>query len=256
MQVGTDKKHATLLLAAAIVGVAGVMNASAQAPVQGRVIQNTSRPSIEARLRRVEQSSRAALSLLKQIDALRREVQELRNANEQLTNRLELAEQRLERVARNGNTQPANPATSTTAGSASGNGTSAANTDGDDTAAQQQYEAAVEQLMAARYPQATKGFQDFLQSNGGSRYAGKAQYFLAESYYQQGKSRAALSAYQMLLSRYPNDPKVPESGLKIADLLDELGQRKDAINELKAVIKSYPDTSFESMAKQRLSELN
>jgi tol-pal system protein YbgF len=237
----------------ATVGAAAIawQPSAAQAPVQGRVIAPSAKQSIDARLRRVEQSSRAALSLLTQIDALRREVQELRNANEQLANRLGKAEQRLERVARNNANRPAAPSATAPAGNAAAQ-PSAGSADPE---AQRQYEAAVDQLMAARYPQAASAFETFLQANSGSRFAGKAQYFLAESYYQQGKSRAALGAYQQLLSRHPNDAKVPESGLKIADLLDELGQRKEAAAALQAVIKNHPGTSFETMARQRLAEL-
>ncbi|MEM7404875.1 MAG: tol-pal system protein YbgF [Pseudomonadota bacterium] len=229
----------------ACVGLLWADLSHAQAPVQGRSAQ-ASGQSIELRLRRVEQSARAALSLLKQIDALRREVQTLRNANERLTNRLEQAENRLETLTRRRPAAaPAAPAADNGAGDESTT----------DTAAQAQYEGAVDQLMAARYPDAIKSFTTFLQAHGDSRFAGKAQYFLAESHYQQGDVKSALAAYQQLLARFPNDSKVPESSLKIADLLDELGRTKEAISTLRAVVTNYPGTTFESLARQRLAEL-
>ncbi|MEM7504878.1 MAG: tol-pal system protein YbgF [Pseudomonadota bacterium] len=233
--------------ALACAGLASAEVVLAQAPVQGRSAQGQGQ-SVELRLRRVEQSARAALSLLKQIDALRREVQTLRNANERLTNRLEQAENRLERLSKR---RPAASAPATTPASNDGAG----DEDAVDTAAQSQYEGAVDQLMAAKYPAAIKSFTTFLQEHGSSRFAGKAQYFLAESHYQQGDVKSALAAYQQLLARFPNDSKVPESSLKIADLLDELGRTNDAITTLRGVVTNYPGTTFESLARQRLAEL-
>ena len=234
------------LVAAALLAQLAVP-AAAQAPVQNRQIQ-TQASNLELRLRRLEQSNRAALGLLRQIDALRREVQNLRNENENLANRLDKAERRLESVAR----QRRQPAPAAPVQAAPAEPEVKVETSSD---AQAAYQAAVDKLMAGEYPSATKHFEAFLLDHGQSAYASRAQYFLAESHYQQGASKSALAAYRQLVEQYPNDPKVPESGLKIADLLEELGQRNEARSTLEGIAKNYPGTSFASMAQQRLEEL-
>lgn len=230
-----------------------VAPAAAQAPVQGRQIQSQS-SALELRLRRLEQSNRAALGLLKQIDALRREVQTLRNDNETLANRVDKAERRLESVARKQRKQQQASTNSAPATAAQPAPEPEVKIESNPDA-QAAYQMAVDKLMAGEYASASKHFEALLVDHGEGAYASRAQYFLAESYYQQGQSKKALAAYRKLVGAYPNDPKVPESGLKIADLLEELGQRKDARITLEGIAKSYPGTSFASMAQQRLEEL-
>lgn len=251
---GAARSAVPSMVLAALLGQV-VTPAMAQAPVQGRQLQSQD-SALELRLRRLEQSNRAALGLLKQISALRREVQTLRNDNETLANRVSKAERRLKIIARK---QRKQQQASTTRAPASAGQQAAApepevkiesNPD-----AQAAYKSAVDKLMAGEYPSASKDFEALLANHGDGAYASRAQYFLAESYYQQGQSKNALAAYRKLVGGYPNDPKVPESGLKIADLLEELGQRKEARTTLEGIAKSYPGTSFASMAQQRLEEL-
>lgn len=227
--------------------------AAAQAPVQNRQIQSQS-SSLELRLRRLEQGNRAALGLLTEISALRREVQTLRNENEKLANRLEKTERRLEGVARKQEQQPS-PVSPAPTGEQIASAPEPEVKIESNPDAQVAYQAAVDKLMAGEYADASKHFEALLSEHGEGAYASRAQYFLAESYYQQGQTNKALGAYRKLVEAYPNDPKVPESGLKIADLLDELGQRKEARSTLEGVARSYPGTSFASMAQQRLEEL-
>ena len=242
------------LVIAALLGHAATPVA-AQAPVQGRQIKSQN-SGLELRLRRLEQSNRAALGLLKQIDALRREVQRLRNDNETLANRLNKTERRLKSVARKQRKQQqvstANPPAVAQQQTAQQKSPVKVETNPQ---AQAAYQTAVDKLMAGEYASASKHFEALLIDHGEGTYASRAQYFLAESYYQQGQSKNALAAYRKLVVSYPNDPKVPESGLKIADLMEELGQRKDARATLEGIAKSYPGTSFASMAQQRLEEL-
>jgi len=237
------------LVIAALLGQAATP-VTAQAPVQGRQIKSQTN-GLELRLRRLEQSNRAALGLLKQIDALRREVQRLRNDNETLANRLDKTERRLKSVARK---QRKQQQMSTASPPAAAQQKSPVKIE-TNPEAQAAYQTAVDKLMAGEYASASKHFEALLIDHGEGTYASRAQYFLAESYYQQGQSKNALAAYRKLVVLYPNDPKVPESGLKIADLLEELGQRKDARATLEGIAKSYPGTSFASMAQQRLEEL-
>lgn len=245
MYAAAGASLAMVLLVASL----GLRTAAAQAPVQGRALQ-TAPSSIELRLRRLEQSNKAALGLLKQIDGLRREVQSLRNENEKLANRLDKAERRLESVARNqAKAAAAKPAV------APDEAPAADVTIEDSADAQQAYQAAVDKLLAGEYASASEHFEAFLKAHGNGSYGSRAQYFLAESYYQQGRGEQALDAYRKLIALYPNDPKVPESGLKSAYVLEELGKRDQARSTLEAIVKSYPGTSFASMAEQRLEEL-
>lgn len=230
--------------------------ASAQAPVSGN------RPpqgggSLEQRVQRIEQvlGTQALLSLLQEVQGLRREVQSLRGENEVLDHKLEQMNQRMRELYVDLDQRLQRGGTGGAEGASSVGGATGTASGGDALQSQQAYQAAVDQLMAGDYGTAVESFEAFLVDHGDSQYAGNATYWLAETYYQQGRSSEALDTYRRLGTEHPDNPKVADASLKSAFILDEQGQRAAAVEALQQVLRDYPGSSVEPLARQRLSDI-
>jgi len=104
-----------------------------------------------------------------------------------------------------------------------------------------QYDNAYGALLQQDYQAAQSGFEAFLQANPRHGLAGNAQYWLGEVYYVRGKYKAAAGAFLKGYQTYTNSPKAPDSLLKLAMSLDQLGARKDACSSLNAISERFPD---------------
>ena len=88
-----------------------------------------------------------------------------------------------------------------------------------------------------------------------SELADNAQYWLAESHYVTKKYADALTAFQVVIDKYPRSRKVPDALLKIGYGNYEL-KRFDASREsLKRVQSEYPETTAARLAGQRLDRM-
>ena len=58
----------------------------------------------------------------------------------------------------------------------------------------------------------------------------------------------------MVVARWPQNPKAPDSLVNIATCQQELGDAKGARTSLEAVLAKYPDSSAAATAKQRLKK--
>ena len=248
------------------------------------VAQSTNAPqrTVEQRLRIIEQqlSSQALIAMMQDVRALRREVSALRGENQVLTNKLEKMtqtvrelsgdmERRFQRIgtarsssqpasgaqlaASNENGAPAPAPRATTATStAPAPAAAQPSAPGD---AQNAYQVAVDKLMAGNYASAVGAFEQFLSQHSASEYAGNARYWLAETYDQQERPNDALNTYASLIEAHPDHHKVPEANLKSAFILDEQGKRAEAVAALQNVLRNYPGSSVEPLARQRLAEI-
>jgi tol-pal system protein YbgF len=229
--------------------------------------------SVEQRLRIIEQqlSSQALIAMMQDVRALRRESAALRGENQVLTNKLEKMaqtvrelssdmERRLQRIATASpaSAQPQQSGTETSTATVSSNtaaGQPAAASSVSSGDAQEDYQGAVDQLMAGKYGSAVRAFEGFLKTHGDTEYSGNAMYWLAETYDQQERSEDALSAYGRLIENYPDHQKVPEASLKSAFILDDQGKRREAVQALQSVLRDYPKSSVEPLARQRLADI-
>ena len=109
--------------------------------------------------------------------------------------------------------------------------------------------------MAGNYASAVGAFEQFLSQHSASEYAGNARYWLAETYDQQERPNDALNTYAALIEAHPDHHKVPEASLKSAFILDEQGKRAEAVAALQNVLRNYPGSSVEPLARQRLAEI-
>jgi tol-pal system protein YbgF len=120
---------------------------------------------------------------------------------------------------------------------------------------QRMYELAWGDYVGAQYNLAISGFENYIRSFPRSEQAGDAQYFIGESYYQQGMFREAAAAFDRGISDYPNSKRVPDMYFKRGMALSALGQADRARESWEYVVKTFPNSDAGRLARQRLDQL-
>jgi tol-pal system protein YbgF len=120
---------------------------------------------------------------------------------------------------------------------------------------QSAYDAALAIFKAGEYKNAGAAFVDFLRRFPASGYAPSAQYWLGNTYYAQRDYRNAISAQQVVVKNYPDNPKAADALLNIASCYTELKEKSSARRTLEALVAKYGDSSAAQTAKDRLASL-
>ena len=105
------------------------------------------------------------------------------------------------------------------------------------------YQRAFAEYASGRYRQSSKGFEQFLRAFPDSRYAGNAQYWLAESLYAQQEFGRAITAFEVVTKRYAQGGKAPEALYKLAIIHHRLRQQEKVQEYLDRLQSLYPESS-------------
>ncbi len=103
------------------------------------------------------------------------------------------------------------------------------------------YDEAYGHLLRRDYSAAEQAFQKFLKVHTNDNLAGNARYWLGEAYYQQGNFKKAADSFLKGYSKHRQGPKAPDSLLKLALSLNELGQTKAACSTFSELRKNFPE---------------
>ena len=114
------------------------------------------------------------------------------------------------------------------------------------------YGAAFDVLKAGRYDESARLFQDFLRQFPQGGLVPNALYWLGESYYATQNYAMALDQFRFLLERFPANDKAPGALLKLGLAQYGLGQRADAESTLAEVGRRYPGSDAARTASDRL----
>lgn len=87
------------------------------------------------------------------------------------------------------------------------------------------YETGYGYLLQSDYGAAEAAFDEFLRRYPGDRQAADAQYWYGETLYVQRRYKPAAQAFLKVADKYPASVKVPNSILKLAMTLEQLGQK-------------------------------
>lgn len=87
------------------------------------------------------------------------------------------------------------------------------------------YETAYGYLLQQDYGAAEASFDEFLRRYPGDRLAADAQYWLGEALYVQRRYKPAGQAFLAVIEKHKSSAKVPNSLLKLALSLEQLGQK-------------------------------
>jgi tol-pal system protein YbgF len=117
------------------------------------------------------------------------------------------------------------------------------------------YSNGLRDITSGKYDLARSEFQDYLKYYGDTDLASNAQFYLGEIAYSQRQYAESVSEYDKVITNYPKSFKLAPARLKKGMALLELGQKTQAIKELREVVKRYPGTEEERRARAKLKEL-
>ena len=194
-----------------------------------------------------EQTRRSLLDLNNQIEALKTEIARLRGANEQLARDLaevqrkqkdlqQGAEERLRKlepqpVALDGKEFVAEP---------------------DERRA---YDDAMALMRKGDFAAAASAFAAFQKRWPKSGYAEAVQFWLGNAQYGKREYREAIATFRALVAATPENPRVPEALLAIANCQVELKDLAGARRTLDGLVKTYPKSEAAQAARERLATM-
>jgi tol-pal system protein YbgF len=106
--------------------------------------------------------------------------------------------------------------------------------------AQRLYQQGYAALLQKDYEGAELAFKQLVASFPGDPLASNAQYWLGESYYVRGQYKNAADAFLVGYKKYRSGDKAPDTLLKLAMALAELGQKTAACSTLDELKSKYP----------------
>jgi tol-pal system protein YbgF len=117
------------------------------------------------------------------------------------------------------------------------------------------YSNGLKDIRSGKYDLARSEFQDYLKFYGETDLASNAQFYLGEIAYSQKNYDQAIGEYDKVLTNYPKSFKLAPARLKKGMALVELGQKTSGVRELREVVKRYPGTEEDRLARAKLKEL-
>lgn len=128
---------------------------------------------------------------------------------------------------------------------------------------QEAYQKGITKFEEGNYGDAAEIFETVTRVGRGSEYAQEAQYYLAESYFNQERYILAEAEYNRFITFYPRDSKRQEVDYKKAlsiyhqsprYRLDQSATRR-AIEEFQLFNSRYPDSRFVTESADKINEL-
>jgi tol-pal system protein YbgF len=117
------------------------------------------------------------------------------------------------------------------------------------------YDAAMELFKSGDYKAAASALQDFVRRYPDSAYAANAQYWLGNAYYAQRDYKNAIAAQEAVVSNYGTSAKAPDAMLNIASNYIELKDNKKAKKCCSSWCRSTRTPRPAQTAKDRLAAL-
>ena len=118
------------------------------------------------------------------------------------------------------------------------------------------YDAAYQLFKDKKYRESRERFEAFIREYPKSDLTDNAQFWVAESSYNEKDFESAILSYETLLKKYPSSDKAGSGMLKQAYAFTEIGDAKTGKIILNKLIEKYPGTKDAEAAKKKLSELD
>ncbi len=196
---------------------------------------------------RIGEQLRPIMGVGQKVDNMQQEVQGLRDSIADLSSRLDRLDAKLTDV---GNKMtliaqpPAPPA-------AAPNGP---NTPPPGMSADQTFANAQRDQQAGNFDIALKEYTDYLTYYGQTDQAPVAQFNIAQIYYNRADMDKAVQGFDAVL-KYPENSQTPNAYYMKGMSLYKLGQRDDAANAFRELIKNYPRTDQANKARAALRSM-
>jgi tol-pal system protein YbgF len=117
------------------------------------------------------------------------------------------------------------------------------------------YSNGLRDITSGKYDLARSEFEDYLKFYSDTDLASNAQFYLGEIFYKQKQYTDAVAAYDKVLTNYPKSFKLGPARLRKGMALIELGQKTAGVRELRDVVKRYPGSDEDRLARAKLKEL-
>ena len=117
------------------------------------------------------------------------------------------------------------------------------------------YSNGLRDITSGKYDLARSEFEDYLKYYSETDLGSNAQFYLGEIFYKQKQYVDAVAAYDKVLSNYPKSFKLGPARLRKGMALLELGQKNGGVRELREVIKRFPGSDEDRLARAKLKEL-
>jgi TolA-binding protein len=120
--------------------------------------------------------------------------------------------------------------------------------------ASQLYPDANSDRSAGNYDLALKEYADYLRCYGNLPLAPNAQFYIGSIHSLQGDNESAVQDFDVVLEKYPDNPKTPDALYAKGLALVKLGRRTDGADEFADLIKRFPKNTLAAQAcEQRKS---
>jgi tol-pal system protein YbgF len=123
------------------------------------------------------------------------------------------------------------------------------------TSPQRAFDAAMSDYWGSDFDLAISGFKAYQTTFPKSDRADDAQFYIGQSYYNQGKYTEAADAYNLTIRTYPNSDLLADAYFKMGESYRNLKQVDRARTAYQLVIKQYPESAAAAQAQQRLEEV-
>lgn len=101
---------------------------------------------------------------------------------------------------------------------------------------------------------AAQEYQQYLTFFPTTEQAASAQYYLGDISYTRGDFKGAVKAFDAVLERYPSNPRTADARYMKGMALARDGQRSKAVQELRSLVQSNPNTEQARKATQALRD--
>lgn len=201
------------------------------------------RTELNARIERLEASSRGQLELANQNELLRSEIARLNGQIEVLTHEVQSLTQRQRDFYVDLDNRLRKLETATTAAPKI-----------DPATESRDYEAALGLLKESKFKEAQAGFDQFIARYPGSTFLPNAHFWAGNAALQAKDVGAAGNYFRTILNNWPSDPIAPDAMLGVANAQQAMGEAKPAQETLKKLVASFPDSAAAKVARQRLGQ--
>ena len=117
------------------------------------------------------------------------------------------------------------------------------------------YENATRDARGGKYDLALQEYQDYLKYYKDMDYAPNAQFNVGVIYFTQNNLESALSAFDAVLEKYPDNAKTPDALLMKGKTLVKMGRPTQGASEFRDLIKRFPNSDQATQAKAQLKAL-
>jgi tol-pal system protein YbgF len=120
---------------------------------------------------------------------------------------------------------------------------------------QNMYNMAYNDYLKGNFALAIEGFKMYKDQFADSPLADNALYWIGECYYSQRKYDEAIGIFNELILTYPQGDKIPAAFLKKGMSFAATGKKDEAVSAYRLLISKYPLEEETRIAQQKLKEL-